>query len=147
MNTQSSKKFGVGIVGVGNWGRYGHIPVLRLLPNYEIVAVASRREEYGKQLANEFGIPHVFREPAELIGHPNVNLVVVLPPAPQHAALVRAAIAAGKDVYCEWPLTTTVADTEDLLNRAEKAAVRHAVGLQLRRAPTPPYPPDLLPHA
>src|SRR5258708_4650018 len=49
-------------------------------PNYEIVAVASRREEYGKQLANEFGIPHVFREPAELIGHPNVNLVVVLPP-------------------------------------------------------------------
>ncbi len=73
MNTQSSKKFGVGIVGVGNWGRYGHIPVLRLLPNYEIVAVASRREEYGKQLANEFGIPHVFREPAELIGHPNVK--------------------------------------------------------------------------
>jgi predicted dehydrogenase len=67
-------------------------------PNYEIVAVASRREEYGKQLANEFGIPHVFREPAELIGHPNVNLVVVLPPAPQHAALVRAATAAGKDV-------------------------------------------------
>ena len=66
MNTQSSRKIGVGIIGVGNWGRYGHIPVLRLLPNYEIVAVARRREEYGKQLANEFGIPHVFREPAEL---------------------------------------------------------------------------------
>ena len=59
-----------------------------------------------------------------------VNLVVILPPGPQHAGLVRAAIAAGKDVYCEWPLTTTVADTEDLLNRAEKAGVRHAVGLQ-----------------
>src|SRR5258708_5259288 len=124
MNTQSSKKFGVGIVGVGNWGRYGHIPVLRLLPNYEIVAVASRREEYGKQLANEFGIPHVFREPAELIGHPNVNLVVVLPPAPQHAALVPAAIAAGKDVYCEAPLTTTAADTEDLPTPSYNTAVR-----------------------
>jgi predicted dehydrogenase len=55
MNTQSSRKIGVGIIGVGNWGRYGHIPVLRLLPNYEIVAVASRREEYGKQLAKEYG--------------------------------------------------------------------------------------------
>jgi hypothetical protein len=53
--------------------------------------------------------------------------MVVLPPASQHAALVRAAIAAGKNVYCEWPLTTTVADTEDLLNRAEKAGIRHAV--------------------
>jgi predicted dehydrogenase len=57
MNTPSSKKIRVGIIGVGNWGRYGHIPVLRLLPNYEIVAVASRRKEYGKQLAKEFGIP------------------------------------------------------------------------------------------
>jgi hypothetical protein len=56
MNTPSSRKIRVGIIGVGNWGRYGHIPVLRLLPNYEIVAVASRREEYGKQLAKEFGM-------------------------------------------------------------------------------------------
>ena len=64
MNTHGSRKIGVGIVGVGNWGRYGHLPVLRLLPNYEIVAVASRREEYGKQLAKEFGIPHVFTESA-----------------------------------------------------------------------------------
>src|SRR5258708_26647810 len=104
-------------------------------PNYEIVAVASRREEYGKQLANEFGIPHVFREPAELIGHPNVTLVVVLPPAPQHAALVRAATAAGKDVYCQWLLTPQVWDTEDLLARAPKARARHARVPQLPRAP------------
>jgi len=61
----------------------------------------------------------VFTEPTDLIGYPKVDLVVILPPAPQHAALVRGAIAAGKDVYCEWPLTTTVADTEDLLDRAE----------------------------
>ena len=33
----------VGLVGVGGWGRYGHIPALRLLPEYEIIAVASRR--------------------------------------------------------------------------------------------------------
>jgi predicted dehydrogenase len=144
MNTHSSRKIGVGLIGVGNWGRYGHIPVLRLLPNYEIVAVASRRKEYGGQLAKEFGIPHVFTEAADLIGHPNVNLVVVLPPAPQHAALVRAAIAAGKDVYSEWPLTTTVADTEDLLDRAEKAGVRHVVGLQRRMGPSARYLRDLL---
>jgi predicted dehydrogenase len=70
MNTLSSRKIRVGLIGVGNWGRYGHIPVLRLLPNYEIVALSSRRKEYGGQLAKEFGIPHVFTEAAELIGHP-----------------------------------------------------------------------------
>jgi predicted dehydrogenase len=70
--------------------------------------------------------------------------VVILPPGPQHAGLVRAAIAAGKDVYCELPLTTTVADTEDLLDRAEKAGVRHAVGLQRRMGPSARYLRDLL---
>ena len=145
MNTPtSSRKIRVGIVGVGNWGRYGHMPVLRFLPYYEIVAVASLRKEYGEQLAREFGIPIVFTDAADLICFSKVDLVVVLPPAPQHAALVRAAIAAGKDVYCEWPLTTTVADTEDLLERAEKAGVRHAVGLQRRLGPSARYLRDLL---
>src|SRR5438132_4154529 len=91
MNAPSSRKIRVGIVGIGNWGRYGHIPVLRLLPYYEIAAVASRRKEYGGQLAKEFGIPDVFTEAADLIGFPKVDLVVVLPPPPQHGALVRVA--------------------------------------------------------
>jgi len=36
----SAAKIRVGILGVGNWARYGHIPALRLLPQYEIVAVS-----------------------------------------------------------------------------------------------------------
>ena len=54
----------------------------------------------------------------------------MLPPAPQHAAVVKAAIAAGKDVYCEWPLTTNTRDSEELLQLAERAGIRHFVGLQ-----------------
>jgi hypothetical protein len=42
------------------------------------------------------------------------------------------------------PLTTTVADTEDLLDRAEKAGVRHAVGLLRRMGPSARYLRDLL---
>jgi predicted dehydrogenase len=43
MNSNKDK-IGVGVVGIGNWGRYGHVPVLQLLPNFEIVAVANRRK-------------------------------------------------------------------------------------------------------
>jgi predicted dehydrogenase len=134
----------VGIVGVGNWGRYGHIPVLQLLPDFEIVAVASRRKDYARETAQRFSIAHAFPDANELINHPDVDLVVVLPPAPQHAVFVRAAIAAGKDVYCEWPLATKIADTEDLLSRAESAGVRHVVGLQRRLGPSARYVRDLL---
>jgi predicted dehydrogenase len=68
----------------------------------------------------------------------------VLPPAPQHAAVVRQAIAAGKDVYCEWPLTINTEDSQELLQLAEKAQTRHVVGLQRRLGPSARYLRDLL---
>jgi predicted dehydrogenase len=123
-------KIRVGLVGVGNWGRYGHIPALRLLPDYDIVAVASRSIDKATVLADTFGIPHAFGHFRQLVEHRDVDLVVVLPPAPEHAAVVRAAIAAGKDVYCEWPLTTKTTDSEELLMLAEQARVKHFVGFQ-----------------
>jgi predicted dehydrogenase len=143
MNSNKDK-IRVGVVGVGNWGRYGHVPVLQLLPNFEIVAFASRRKEYAESIARQFDIPYTFTDANELICHPDVDLVVVLPPAPQHATFVRAAITAGKDIYCEWPLTTNIADTEDLLTRAEAAGVRHIVGLQRRMGPSARFARDLL---
>jgi predicted dehydrogenase len=120
----------VGLVGVGSWGRYGHIPALRLLPEYEILAVASRSAQTATELATQFDVPLAFADFRELVEHPDVDLVVVLAPAPQHAVVVKAAIAAGKDVYCEWPLTTSTRDSEELLRLAERAGIRHFVGLQ-----------------
>lgn len=120
----------VGLVGVGNWARYGHIPALKLLPEYEIVAVSSRSLEKARDIAKTFNIPHAYGEAQQLVEDAEVDLVVVLPPAPDHAAIVKAAIVAGKDVYCEWPLTTSTKDSEELLRLAEQNAVRHFVGLQ-----------------
>jgi predicted dehydrogenase len=80
--SKSAAKIRVGIVGVGNWARYGHIPALRLLPEYEIVAVSSRREETASAIAREFFIPHVFDDASKLVNHPDVDLVAVLPLRP-----------------------------------------------------------------
>jgi predicted dehydrogenase len=126
----SKKKIRVGLVGVGSWGRYGHIPALRLLPEYDIVAVSSRSMETASELAKQFGFQHAFGDFRKLVEHPDVDLVIVLSPAPQHATIVKAAIAASKDVYCEWPLTTNTTDSEEPLQLAEEAGVRHFVGLQ-----------------
>jgi predicted dehydrogenase len=123
-------KIRVGLVGVGSWGRYGHIPALKLLPYYEIVAIASRSLDTASKLAAEFEIPNAFGDYKQLVEAPCVDLVVVLPPAPQHADIVKAAIANGKDIYCEWPLTTNTKSSDELLRLADKAGVRHFVGLQ-----------------
>jgi len=43
---KANGKIRAGIIGIGNWGRYGHVPVLQLLPKVAIVAVASPDSRY-----------------------------------------------------------------------------------------------------
>ncbi len=135
----------VGIIGVGGWARYGHIPALQTLGDrFEVVAVSSRHQETADALAAELDIPHAYQGHEDLLADAGVELVIVPAPAPEHHRLVTAAIAAGKDVYSEWPLTTNTADSEELLNLAEAAGVRHVVGLQRRFSPSSRYLADLV---
>src|SRR5471030_407083 len=131
----TSKKIRVGLVGVGTWAEYGHIPSFKLLPDYEIVAVMSRDQEKADAVAARHGIKYALNSLQALAGHPEVDFVVVLTPAPQHEEGIRAAIAAGKDVYCEWPLTPSKQTSQELMDLANQAGVRHIVGLQRRLAP------------
>jgi len=134
----------VGLVGVGNWATYAHIPALQLLQDYRITAVATRRQESAETYAQSHRIPYAFGNYEELVQHPEVDLVAVLNLAPQHEAVIRSAITARKDVFCEWPLTTTTAQSLELLKLAESAGVRHLMGLQRRLAPSFRYLHDLL---
>src|SRR6266568_4583709 len=142
-----NEKIRVGIIGAGGWAKYGHIPALQALEEFEIVAVSSRKQETADETAAQFNIPHAFGDEQALIDHPDVDLVAVVAPAPEHARLVKTAIAAGKDVYCEWPLTTNTADSEELLSLAEAKGVRHIVGLQRRMGSSARYTRDLIKQA
>jgi predicted dehydrogenase len=146
INSQQTltRKIRVGLIGVGNWARHGHLRVLDLLPDYEVVAVQARRRAAAEDVAQSYGIRHVVETEADLVSHPEVDMVLVLNTAPQHADTVRAAIAAGKHVYCEWPLTVSSAAARELAQLARDAGVRHVVGLQRRLAPHNLYVRDLI---
>jgi predicted dehydrogenase len=137
-------KIRVGVIGIGNWAQHGHLRVLDLLPQYEVVAVQARRKEAATGAAARFGIPLVADSVDELIALPDLDLVLVLNTAPQHAETVRKVIAAGKDVYCEWPLTVNTETALELAGLARAAGIRHVVGLQRRLAPHNRYLKDLL---
>ncbi|RWE79559.1 Gfo/Idh/MocA family oxidoreductase [Mesorhizobium sp.] len=139
-----SDKIRVGVIGAGNWALHGHLRVLSLLPEYEIVGVYARRQEAAEKAAKLHNIKQVFASEGALVSSPDVDMVAVLNTAPQHAASLRLAIAAGKNVYSEWPLTTNTATAEELVKLANDAKVRHAVGLQRRIAPNNRYVRDLI---
>jgi predicted dehydrogenase len=54
---------------------------------------------------------------------------------PKHKELVEVALAAGKHVYCEWPLARSSEEAEALLDLARDKRVVHMVGLQARQSP------------
>ena len=134
----------VGIVGIGNWAKHGHVRVLDLLPQYELTGIYSQRRDAADEAARQFGFKFVAATLDELVNHPEIDLVIVLTTAPQHEEGVRAAIAAGKDVYSEWPLTPSTATSRALVDAARARGVRHVVGLQRRLAPHNRYLRDLL---
>jgi len=147
-DTQSNKFPGkpirVGLIGFGNWAKHGHVRVLDLLPQYELSALYSQRADAAADGAATYGFRHVVDSVDALVNHPEVDLVVILTTAPQHEEGVRAAIAAGKDVYCEWPLTLNVKIARELEAAARQKGVRHVVGLQRRTAPHNRYLRDLI---
>ncbi|MGW6336721.1 Gfo/Idh/MocA family protein [Nocardia rhamnosiphila] len=92
------------------------------------------------------GVPRLalaFGNPGDLIHRDDIDLVVVAVKVPHHRALVEAAVCAGKNVLCEWPLGN-LAEAEGLADLAARAGVRVFVGLQARANPVLRYLRDLV---
>lgn len=133
-----SKPLRVGIIGVHpdkGWATTAHIPALQALPQYQITAVSHHDLATAQAAAQRFGVPHAFSSAAELVAHPDVDLVVVAVKVPFHAELVGQAIAAGKAVFSEWPLGASLAEAESMRALAKAAGVATSIGLQTRSAP------------
>src|SRR2546430_15444607 len=102
---KDQKKIRLGLIGVGNWALFAHVRVLRLLPEYEIVAIYSQRKEAAKAAATEYGIPHVAESLDALVRDPLVDQVLVLTTSQQHEAGIRAPLPAGKARFLEVALS------------------------------------------
>src|SRR6266704_4980073 len=138
---------GVGIIGVSpvrGWAATAHIPALHALPNYEIRALSAHSAESARAAGEAFGISSVFSDHEQLVTQPDVDVVAVTVKVPHHRDLVSAALAAGKAVYCEWPLGRDLDDARAMAALATKQAVRTVNGLQARQAPAIEFVQQLL---
>jgi len=138
---------GVGIIGVSpvrGWAATAHIPALRALPSYEIRALSAHNAESARAAGEAFGVSAVFSDNEQLVTQPDIDVVAVTVKVPHHRALVSAALAAGKAVYCEWPLGRDLEDTRAMAALAAEHGVRTVVGLQARQAPAIAFVRQLL---
>lgn len=136
----SHKPLGVGIVGVQpgrSWATLSHIPALAALPDrFRIAGIANTSRASAEAAVAATGLATAaFDDVAALVASPEVDVVTVAVKVPAHLAIVRAAIDAGKHVYCEWPLGNGLAEAAELADLAKARGVVAVVGTQARLAP------------
>jgi predicted dehydrogenase len=142
-----ANKIRVGMVGITpnrGFSSIAHMPALQALPEFEVVAVCTTRQDTADAAAKHYGVPLAFADPVKLAQHPDVDLVTVCVKVPDHFTPVMAAIDAGKHVYSEWPLGRNSAEARTMYQAAETKGIHHAVGLQGRVSPSINYVRDLI---
>ena len=122
----------VGVIGAGAWGR-NHVRTVASHGATELAAVCDASAATREKLARQHPSALVTDDPARLLAA--VDAVIVATPAVTHADLARQVIAAGKPVLVEKPFALSVADAEDVAERADKAGVPLMVGHLLEYHP------------
>ncbi len=121
----------IGLVGVGFIGKQ-HIEAIRRIPGAEVIAVADRDGDIAKHTAEQLHIPSWYADYRELLADGRIAVVHNCTPSFFHHQLNKHAIAAGKHIYCEKPLTLTAAEAAELVDLARDAGVAAGVNLNYR---------------
>ncbi|QKW21688.1 Gfo/Idh/MocA family oxidoreductase [Kitasatospora sp. NA04385] len=112
----------IGVLGCAEIARRRMLPAIAARPGLRLAAVASRDAERAAPLAAQYGARAVAGYRA-LVEDPGVDAVYVPLPIALHAEWAAAALAAGKHVLAEKPLTADPAATAALQRQAERAGL------------------------
>jgi predicted dehydrogenase len=140
-------KIRLGLIGAsvrGTWSSRSHLPAVRASADVELIAVCTTRAESAEAARQAYGARLAFDDYHKMIASPEIDAVAVVVRVPSHYEPTKAALEAGKHVYCEWPLGRTTAEAVELAALAKAKGLVTAVGLQARVNPTVMYMKELV---
>ena len=137
----AKKKLRVGLIGYGFMGRT-HSNAFRKVGNFfdlkydiEMKACCARNEGRIKEFADNWGYESYETDWRKLIERDDIDLIDIGSPNNTHCEMALAAIAAGKMVMCEKPLSMDGAEGLKMVKAVEKAGVPNMVWYNYRRVP------------
>jgi predicted dehydrogenase len=126
----------VGVIGTGRHGR-AILTELQKIPQVEIAALCDRSDARLALAKPRAQSAATFTDhKAMLDASPDITAVIVATPTHQHRAIVEDVIAAGRHVYCESPIASTVEDCRAMAAAAGSAKTICQAGFQGRSNPT-----------
>lgn len=121
---------GIGVIGCGRIGQV-HAKTIASLQSASLVAVADPFEKFGRMVADDYATTWT-PDWQDLLVNPQINGVVIGSPTPFHAEQIIKTAEAGKDIFCEKPISNDLAVIDSCLDAVKACGVRLLVGFQRR---------------
>ena len=135
------KEIGVGVIGTGFMGKAHSIAYSAsasvfgtgLRPRLEMVCDLS--PERAQNRATDLGFSRYSADWQDVVNDPAIDLISVCTPNDTHAEISIAALKAGKNVWCEKPMSTTLADSIAMRDMAAASTGKTIIGYNYTKNP------------
>ncbi|QDV87218.1 Glucose--fructose oxidoreductase precursor [Stieleria magnilauensis] len=145
----AGERISVGVIGTGKMCHGYHLNALLKYADVQFAAICevdkNRRESAKRKIQatysgkSDYKIPNEYTDFREIIHRDDIDAVLIATPDHWHAIPVIEACKAGKDVYCEKPLTLTILEAQRCIQAARKHKCVVQTGSQQRSSVFGPF--------
>lgn len=126
----SPSSVGIGVIGCGRIGQV-HARTISTLQSASLEMVADPFEKFGRKVAEDFNTVWTPNW-EDMLNNESIRGIVIGSPTPFHAEQIIKSAEAGKDIFCEKPISNDLAVIDNCLKAVEVNKVRLLVGFQRR---------------
>ncbi len=112
----------VGVIGAGGIAAKLHLPEMQTVDEADVLVLSGRRESRLETLCRKFDVPGWTHSYEEVIADPEIDAVIIALPHPLHVRYGLMALDAGKHVFMQKPLSTSLDEAEQFVQAAESTS-------------------------
>lgn len=137
--TQSKKRLGVALVGLGYYSTDLLAPALQQTKNCYLAGIVTGTPSKAEAWKKKFNIPdknvYNYGNFDSIANNPDIDVVYVVLPPSMHKEYVMRAASAGKHVWCEKPMAMNAAECQEMIEACKKNKRSLAIGYRLQHEP------------
>lgn len=126
------KRINIGVIGIGRMGSIyvGHL--VQRIANANLIAVADLKEKLAESYAQKYNIPRWYPTHQDLVNDKNIEAVIVATPTNTHREVVVAAATHHKAIFCEKPMSLSLAEAQEMQQAVEQSGLLFQIGFMRR---------------
>lgn len=124
----------IALVGAGRIGTHHAKALVDDVHGIKLVIISDPMSPNLDALAKELNVEKTTRDPLAIANDPDIDAVIISSPAATHAELIEAYARAGKDIFTEKPLGTSLAEARKIKEIVKETGVKLQIGFNRRFA-------------